>query len=45
MKKTCKYFVSNNKCAIDGKVPKCKECGCYEKEDYIQKMLRKYGRN
>lgn len=45
MKKTCRYYVSPNKCLVDGKEPKCKDCDCYVKDDYINLMLKKYGRN
>lgn len=45
MKKTCRYFVSSSKCAINGEKPICKGCGYYEKENYIERILDKYGRN
>ena len=45
MRKTCKYFISIKKCAVDGNEPNCKYCGCYVKESYIENMLKKYGRS
>lgn len=45
MRKTCKYFISTKKCAVDGNKPNCKYCGCYVKKNYIENILKKYGRS
>ena len=45
MRKTCKYKITKKKCAVDGNKPNCKDCGCYVKKNYIENILKKYGRS